>query len=224
MEQHSKIAVIGGGGRTGNFVVSELLARGYRIKLLLRNPDQAQKRVDLRHPFIEIIQGDAVEFGDVQRLISGCSAIISTVGQRDGEPLVASQATSHILKMLATDPSLAATRYVVLAGITVDTPFDKKGIAALQATQWMKSNFSWIYEDRQEFYQILARSDAAWTLVRVPLIGFTGNRGVLAADLFDAPSQQIDAVDIAIFMVDQLESNAFLRQAPFIGDVSNKNP
>ena len=42
MEQKIKIAVLGGGGRTGKYLVTQLLSQGYHLKLLLRNPEKLQ--------------------------------------------------------------------------------------------------------------------------------------------------------------------------------------
>ena len=36
MNQETTIAVLGGGGRTGKFLVSKLIDQGYRLKVLLR--------------------------------------------------------------------------------------------------------------------------------------------------------------------------------------------
>jgi hypothetical protein len=36
MKQNIKIAILGGGDRTGKFLVTQLIDQGYKIKLLLR--------------------------------------------------------------------------------------------------------------------------------------------------------------------------------------------
>lgn len=217
MEKKGKIAVIGGGGRTGKFLVDQLLAKGFQLKLLLREPANVPQVSANSNS--EIIKGDVLDYEQVRSLVKDCRAVISTVGQRKDEPLVASQATRNILSAIEeADPS-RSVRYILVAGINVDTPFDRKGTETVLATKWMQENFPLIHEDRQEAYRVLANSDVPWTLVRVPCIEFEGKKGRVEASLEDAPGQKISATDIASFLVSQLDDPAFVRQAPFIANV-----
>lgn len=217
MIQKAKIAVIGGGGRTGQYVVSQLLEKGFQLKLLLRNPQDFH----IKSSSIEIIKGDVLDPVAVGSLIEGCAAVISTVGQRPGEPLVASQATLNILEsMRNSGPRGPQIRYILVAGLNVDTPFDKKGPETQMATEWMKTNFPTIHDDRQKAYKILSESDLDWILVRVPFIEFIGDRAEVKADLEDSPGKKISAADIAGFLIGQLSDDTYLRKAPFIAEVS----
>jgi uncharacterized protein YbjT (DUF2867 family) len=42
MEQFIKIAVIGGTGKAGKYLVKKLINRGFKIKVLLRNPGKLE--------------------------------------------------------------------------------------------------------------------------------------------------------------------------------------
>ncbi|WP_240345218.1 NAD(P)-dependent oxidoreductase [Flavobacterium sp. CLA17] len=129
-----KIAVLGGGGRTGKYLVNQLLKQGFSVKILLRTPED----FTIQNSQIEIIKGDAVDENTIRLLLAGCQAVISTIGQRPGEPMVASRATSNILKAMK---EYSIKRYVLLAGLNIDTPFDKKGEKTTLATNWMKTNY-----------------------------------------------------------------------------------
>jgi uncharacterized protein YbjT (DUF2867 family) len=211
MKQLQKIAVIGGAGRTGQYVVKQLLEKGFHISLLLRNPDM----YTLSNPSVEVIKGDVLDAGVVNRLIGGCDAVISTVGQRKGEPLVASAATTNILNAMERT-GCREIRYVLLAGLNVDTPSDKKGPQTQEATDWMKATFPEIHEDRQRAYAILDQSPLNWTLVRVPFIEFNDERRDLKVSLTDCPGAKIGAADIAAFLIAQLTGDSYLRKVPFI--------
>ena len=211
MEQKINIAVLGGGGRTGKYLVTQLLSQGYNLKLLLRHPENFQ----IESQFIEIIQGDALDLETIRSLMKGCQAVISTVGQRKDEPLVASQATSNILKAMAEN---GIQRYILVAGLNVDTPFDKKGPETTTATEWMKTNFPLIHGDRQKAYSILSTSDVNWTLVRVPFIEFTNESGEIRVSLEDTPGKNISAGDIAGFLINQLNDDLYARKSPFIAN------
>jgi putative NADH-flavin reductase len=212
MEQKIKIAILGGGGRTGKYLVTQLLSQGYNIKLLLRSPENFQ----LESPFIEIIKGDAIDAEAIRSLVQGCQAVISTVGQRKDEPLVASQATMNILKAMT---EYGIKRYILVAGLNVDTPFDKKSPETITATEWMKMTFPVIHADRQKTYSILSTSDVNWTLVRVPFIEFTDTKGETIVSLEDCRGNKISANDIATFVIEQLSDETYVKKSPFIANV-----
>ena len=212
MEQKIKIAVLGGGGRTGKYLVTQLLSQGYYVKLLLRSPENFQ----LESPFIEIIKGDAIDAEAIHSLVQGCKAVISTIGQRKDEPLVASQATINILKAMT---AYGISRYILVAGLNVDTPFDKKSAKTIAATEWMKMNFPVIHEDRQKTYSILTSSDVNWTLVRVPFIEFTDTEGETIVSVEDCGGSKISANDIATFVIEQLSDETYIKKSPFIANV-----
>lgn len=205
-----KIAVIGGGGRTGQYVVNQLLEKGYSLRLLLRHPEE----FDIDSPLIEILQGDVLDEDAVKSLIEGCDAVLSTVGQRKDEPLVASSASIHILNAIGRRP----VRYILLAGLNVDTPTDRKGEETAKATEWMKATFPAMHADRQHSYSVLAASDAEWIMFRVPFIEFSGNHSEVKVNATDCPGSKINAADIATFMIAQLTDDTWLRKAPFISN------
>ena len=209
MNQNIKIAVFGGGGRTGKYLITQLVEKGYRVKLLLRNPES----FETKNPLIQVVQGDAIDFAIVNNLIDGCKAVISTIGQRPGEPLVAEQATSNILKAMSR---YGVKRYILVAGVNIDTPYDKKGPETIIATNWMKANFPTIQEDRQKAYSLLVESNINWTLVRVPFINFNSGTSDVNVGLDDCRGNKIDAGNIAAFLIGQLSEETYFKKAPFI--------
>lgn len=210
MKRIQKIAVIGGGGRTGQYLVNQLIEKDYSLKLLLRHPE----RFTFQSPLIEIVHGDVLNPAAVDALLQGCDAVLSTAGQRQDELLVASQASINVLNAIGTRP----VRYIVLAGLNVDTPTDRKSIETLKATEWMRTTFPAIHNDRQKSYSVLAESSVEWIMVRVPYIEFNGNRAEVRISATDSPGPRIDAADIAGFMIDQLTDDTWLRKAPFISN------
>lgn len=209
MKNIKKVAVLGGGGRTGKHLVNQLLKEGFGIKLLLRHPED----FTIQNSNIEIIKGDAIDSNSIRLLLEECDAVISTIGQRQGEPLVASSATANILKVMN---DFEIKRYILLVGLNIDTPFDKKSTKTEMATEWMKTNYPVIQEDRQKTYDLLVNSNVDWTMVRVPFIEFTDVNSEIVANLEDCPGDKINAGDIATFMVNQIRDGEFIRKSPFI--------
>jgi putative NADH-flavin reductase len=211
MTKNSAIAILGGNGRTGKFVVSKFIEQQFPIRLLLRNCENFKTK----HPLVEIIQGDATDPEAIDSLLVNCQAVINTIGQRNGEPLVAAKATGNILQAMNIHK---LRRYIVLAGLNIDTPFDKKGSQTDAATTWMKTNFPEIQEDRQKAYAMLLDSDVDWSMVRVPMIQYTGGKNKYTVSTIDCPGTSITAGDIADFLFQQLEETRYIRQAPFISN------
>ncbi len=211
MKKNIKIAILGGGGRTGKILVTQFINQGYSLKLLLRNPEN----FTIQSPLIEVLKGDAIDAESIRFLIQDCQAVISTVGQRKDEPLVFSRATINVLNSME---EFRIKRYILLAGLNVDTPFDKKSPKTSIATQWMKTNFPRPHADRQKAYSILSKSNANWTLVRVPLIEFSSVKGKIIVNLEDCKGDKISAIDIATFLIEQLFDKRYIKKAPFIAN------
>ncbi|KAF2080436.1 NAD(P)-dependent oxidoreductase [Flavobacterium sharifuzzamanii] len=212
MKNISKVAVLGGGGRTGKYLVNELLENGFSVKLLLRNPDN----FTIQNQKIEIIKGDAIDDESISLLLRDCQAVISTVGQRLGEPMVASQSTKNVLNAMN---EYGIQRYVLLAGLNIDTPFDKKSAKTIMSTDWMKANFPEIQKDRQFTYDLLYDSEVDWTQVRVPLIIFSDDSNEISINLDDCLGDEITALDISKFLVKEMVESNYIRQSPFISAV-----
>lgn len=212
MKNISKVAVLGGGGRTGKYLVNQLLENGFSVKLLLRNLDD----FTIQNSKIEIIKGDAINEESINLLLKDCQAVLSTIGQRPGEPMVASQATKNVLNAMKHND---VKRYVLLAGLNIDTPFDKKGSKTIMATDWMKTNFPEIQKDRQLTYDLLVDCKIDWTQVRVPLIVFSDDSSEISVNLEDCLGEKISALDISKFMVKEMIESDYIRQSPFISAI-----
>lgn len=212
MKNILKVAVLGGGGRTGKYLLNQLLENGFSVKLLLRNPDT----FSIQNSKIEIIKGDALSEESISVLLRDCQAVISTIGQRMGEPMVASQATKNVLNAM---DAYGIQRYLLLAGLNIDTPFDKKSPKTIMASDWMKTNFPEIQKDRQFTYDLLIDSKVDWTQVRVPLIVFSDETNEISVSLEDCLGDKITALDISKFLVKEMEESNYLRQSPFISAI-----
>jgi putative NADH-flavin reductase len=212
MEQEIIIAVIGGTGKAGKFLVKELINQGFQIRVLTRNPS----KIDTTNKQLEKIIGDITNYKSVYSLLEGCTSVISTLGQSKGEDPVFSIAAQNIVRAMN---QLRIKRYVVLTGLTIDTQFDKKGFSTKLKSSIMKILFKNIIKDKQKEYEILLASDLEWTVVRVPFIDLTESKQKLLINLTDCPGKRISSTDLACFLIDQLSSREFVRQAPFISNI-----
>lgn len=212
MKQQIKLAILGGTGKSGKYLVKQLLDQGFHLKLLLRKPENFQ----LTSSLIEMVEGDARKPECIRALVQGCDAVISTLGQPRGEASIFSTATRNIIEAMM---AYKISRYIVTTGLNVDTPFDKKGSKTKVATDWMKSTYPETTFDKQVEFDVLSKSAINWTLVRLPLIEQTDERRKLAVSLEDCPGDTISATDLARFLIDQLSDELYSRKAPFIANI-----
>jgi putative NADH-flavin reductase len=214
MKSTEKIAVIGGTGKSGKYIVKALIAKGYNLNLLVRNPE----RFTNPHALINVTIGDVTDYPVLQSLLHGCDAIISTLGMGipPGSPTIFSEATKNILRAMN---EIGVSRYIVTTGLNVDTHLDKKGPVTKLATEWMYANYPKSTKDRQLEYELLSASDILWTLVRLPLIDQTDVQEEISVSLEDCPGEKISAKSLAYFLIEQIDGVGFLKKAPFIANI-----
>lgn len=207
------IAVIGGTGKSGTYLVKALLHKGFKIKMLVRNPEH----VTFSNPLAETIIGNVEDYNAVLQTVTGCDVIISTLGLGipPSVPTIFSTATAHILKAMQ---ETGVYRYIVTAGLNVDAPGDAKGPAAKAATEWMYAHYPTSTHNRQEEYNLLAESSAGWTMVRLPMIELTDDAPDIITSLADCPGTAISAASLAGFLIAQIDDGGFIRKAPFIAN------
>ncbi|QHS56774.1 NAD(P)H-binding protein [Mucilaginibacter sp. 14171R-50] len=206
------LAVIGGTGKAGRYLVKQLLLQNFRIKLLHRKPET----LSLDSPHIEVIKGDARDYNAIYTLLTGCDAVLSCLSQPVGEPSIFSDAARNILKAMHI---LNISRYITIAGLNVDTPNDHKSAQTQFGTNWMYENYPATTKDRQVEYQLLADSKTDWTMIRLPLIDQTDDARAITVSLVDCPGSSISATSLALFMIKALKNGEYIKQAPFIADV-----
>jgi len=214
MKNQLKIAVIGGTGKSGKYLIHQLIRQGFQFKILVRNPENFKTIT----PLAEVVIGNVGDYNSVHSLIDGCDAVISTLGMGNppSEPSIFSQSTTHVIKaMIACN----VKRYIVTTGLNVDTPFDKKSAKTAFATDWMKKTYPVSTANKQSEYDILTTSNIDWTLVRLPLIEQTDARGQLNISLEDCLGDKISATDLACFLIKQLSDSTYIKKAPFIANI-----
>ncbi|WP_343633704.1 NAD(P)H-binding protein [Fluviicola sp.] len=209
--KQDKIAVIGGTGKSGTYLVQELMRRSIPVKLLLRTSSS----FETDNPLIEIVRGDARDYEAIHKLLEGCIAVISTLGQPKGERSIFSDATGNILRAMKAH---GINRYLVTTGLNVNAPGDAKNEQTRMATEWMYQNFPETTKDKQAEYELLAGSNADWTMVRLPRIIQTEEHFPVKVDLKDCPGEKISAADLACFLADQLSGEEYIRKSPFLAN------
>lgn len=204
-----KIAVIGGTGKSGQYLVKNLLEKGHSLKLLVRHPEN----FTIQNSLIEMVKGDVRDEAAVRSLIEGTDIVMSTLGQPKGEKSIFSDAAKNIIGAMN---HYGISRYIVTTGLSVNTASDQKNERVKMATDWMYQNYPETTADKQKEYELLMESSLDWTLVRLPLIHLAEESFKTETSLTDCKGESISATDLAEFMASQIENSEYIRKSPFL--------
>jgi len=108
MKHKLKIAVIGGTGKSGKYLVRELLKQGYNFKVLIRSPENFK----IESNQIEVVYGNVDNYETVRKLLEGCQVILSALGSGipHSKPTIFTSGTHNIIKAMK---ELGLRRYVL---------------------------------------------------------------------------------------------------------------
>lgn len=212
MDNSCKIAIIGGTGKVGRHIAFRALENGYQVRMLVRNP----KKLTVRDDRIEIVEGNAQNLKDIQKLLKDCQIVINTFGQPLKEKQIYSSVTENILEVM-TD--LQIDRYIGVTGGSLTINGDKKSIINRVGAKLFEVFYSNMMIDKKKEWQILKDNKLIkWTLIRLPFIVDGKEIGDIKEDLTDMPGTKITNRDIATFIINQIENLKYVQKAPFISN------
>ena len=207
------IALLGATGMVGGFVLQQALAEGYEIRALARTP----VKLDALKHRITIVQGDARDPAAIEALLHGSDVVISALGpvKADGAAakMISTTATGHITRLM---PEHDIQRYIVVSGAAVVMPDDDRNLTGWLMQKMASLALSDALEDKQAEYRLLADSPVQWTLVRCPLIEAEPFQSKPRASLETPTSFHLRAGELAYFLIEQINSEEFLRKGPFL--------
>ncbi|MBN1499101.1 MAG: NAD(P)H-binding protein [Spirochaetes bacterium] len=209
--EKKKIAIIGGSGKVGTFLVRQCIDNNIKIRLLLRSPE----RFHLQNSLIEIVKGDARNIDCINELVTGCTCVINAVSTPKGEKPFFSQMTQNLLHAMSQS---SIKRYILVTGLVIDVPGDKKGVSTRMKSALMKFIFPEIIAEKAEDYRLLSQSELEWTVVRIPYLDLKKKSGKTYVNLKDCKGRSISGEDLADFLINQIDREEFIKKAPFLSN------
>ena len=205
----TRILIVGATGGTGRQLVAQALKRGFAVTALVRDP--ARLRVD--HPKLTVVQGDVLDPGSLEAAMSGQEAVVSALGHKRYYPTrILSEGTRNILRAMAKN---AVPRLVCETSLGIGDGAGRLGLYYTFFTIPVILPFYFWDKTRQE--RLIAESGVEWVIVRPGVLTNGDKRGSLrhghrvGSFLWTV---RISRADVADFMLNQLESDAYLRAAP----------
>lgn len=204
-----RIAIIGGSRGTGLATAREALHRGHEIVIVSRSdPCLIQDRV-------RWLAGDARDSTVLERALDGCSATVTALGitQPWKNTSLFSQAAVALVRAMHNSD---LKRTVLITGLGAGDSRGHQG--------WLFDNvffpvfLSRSYTDKDRAEAVLRKSDLDWTIVRPGKLTNGPQKGNVEALLTPDTYRfgTISRTDVAAFVMDCIEKDAFLRLTPQI--------
>ncbi len=198
------ITVFGATGMVGKQIVKQALWKGHNVKAFGRNIN----KLEIEDDKLELIKGTVFDDEAVENAIKGSDAILSALGGAfDGVDKTRSLGIKKIIEQMK---KTGLKRIIAIGGMGVlNTP---DGHLIVDSNHYPQQYLPVGKEHLQAFTHLKA-SNLDWTFVCPPNIidaEVTGEYKALANFPPEGESR-INSGDLALFMISELERNAFLK-------------
>ncbi len=130
MSTHHRVLLLGGTGRTGSLVLTQLLERGVAVRAIVRSADRLPAGA-AGNPRLEVVEADllALPIGQLAGHLDGCDTVISCLGHTIsargifGSPrLLVEGAVRRVHEAVGVRPSADPVRLVLMSSVSVNLP------------------------------------------------------------------------------------------------------
>ena len=203
------VLIVGATGGTGRQLVAQALERGLTVTALVRDP----ARLTIAHPHLTVVRGDVLDGDSVTAAMRGQEAVLSALGHKRYFPpnRILSEGTRNVLRAMEAH---GVSRFVCETSLGIGDSAGRLGIYYSFFTIPVILPFYYWDKTRQE--RIISSSPLEWVIVRPGLLTNGAKRGRYRHGRVGSFfwTMRISRADVADFMLNQLESDAYLRTAP----------
>jgi uncharacterized protein YbjT (DUF2867 family) len=207
----SKILVVGATGGTGRSIVTQALARGDEVTVLVRSPEKAGALKGAK-----VVAGDARDEAALRKALKGQDAVVSALGTPASpfrEVTLLSTATRALVSAMNSEH---VSRLVCITGLGAGDSAGHGGFVFDNVIYPLLLRKVYADKNRQE--AIVRDSGLDWVLVRPSVLNDKPGRNEMRAldDLSGFHGGTISRADVASFVLDQVRGNTWLHRAPLI--------
>lgn len=206
-----RVLVLGATGGVGRLVVENGLKRGHEVTALVRSPEKVG---DLASP-VTVVTGDALDPRAVANAVTGQSAVIYALGAGNVRHTSLFSDSTRVLLTAMTQH--AVRRLICVTGVGAG---DTKGHGGFLYDRLVYPLFTkGVYADKDKQESLIRESQTDWTIVRPAPFRNARPSGPLrvVTDVDNITLRRIARVEVAEFLIDELEQNRYVRQSVFIG-------
>jgi putative NADH-flavin reductase len=204
-----KIAVFGATGGTGRELVGQALERGHHVTAQARSPE---KLAGLGHANLDVVRGDVLDQTDVERAVTGQEAVLCAIGSGAERTTLREDGTRHIVEAMG---ATGVRRLICLSSLGVGDSRANLGFFTRYLVVGVFLRHAFADHEGQE--AVIRNSVLDWTIVRPPHLKEGPQTGEYRYGF--PPTDRsiqgwISRADVADFMLNQLDSDTYLRQSP----------
>jgi putative NADH-flavin reductase len=205
-----RVLIIGASKGIGLQTTRQALEAGHHVRAMARS------EISLSHPKLEKVRWDALNPQDVEAALNGMDVVIQTLGVGLGDLFRPVHLFSDATKVLVgTMQAQGVKRLISVTGFGAGD--SRASISCLQRLPFQVV-FGRAYEDKSRQERLIMDSSLDWTIARPGVL--TGGSNTGRYPVLDEPSQWrngiISRLDVAEFLVHQIEDQTFLRKAPVL--------
>lgn len=203
------IAVFGATGGTGQQVVQQALAAGHSVTALVRDPS----RLAAQDERLTVVEGDVLDRAKVDETVSGADVVIVSLGNTSNNPdYIVSRGTEVIVDAMTA--AGIPMRLIVVSSLGVGESRDQVPFAFKML---MNTVLKKAMDDKERQEALVKASGFDWIIVRPGGLTNGPATGSYKAGVdVRLTAGQVSRADVAAFVLQQLDDDTYLRQAPAI--------
>lgn len=212
-----KIIIFGATGNVGKHLVQQALFNGHQVRAFGRNVHVAAYlpvEASVQEENLEFVQGALFDDNEVFNAIKGCDAVLSAIG---GDFTGIDKTRTLGLKNIIKQMERAGVKRIIAVGgsgiLNANDPANAN-LLLVDHKDYPKKYVP-VGKEHQKAYEMLLESDLNWTMVGSPEILNNAATGIFSTAANQEPESNnytINAGDLALFMLKELEKNEFVKQ------------
>jgi uncharacterized protein YbjT (DUF2867 family) len=214
-ERRMKLALFGGTGRTGLWVIKEGLDRGHEISALVRSPE----KIDVESPRLHLLTGSPLQIDDVRATITGTEAVACCLNiNRKNDTPWAKVTTPENLISECIKNCIDVMHEEGIARIITISAFgvgDTKAALGVFGRMFLYgTNIKYAYLDHERQERLLSASDLDWTILRPTFLGRKNDTGTVIASINGQPKPRgsVARRNVARFILDCAEKGIHVKE------------
>ena len=201
------VTIFGATGMVGKQLIKTALHKGHTVKAFGRNVYTSGL---VEHENLEVIQGALFDEGQVRKAVSGSDAVLSALGgAADGTDKTRSLGMKNIVAQME---KAGIKRIIAVGGKGVLD--DENGELLLESPSYPRQYIP-VGIEHFKALEFLEQSTLDWTMVAPPDIidaEATGEYIAVKKTLPSPNTDKVNAGDLALFMVNELDKKAFVKE------------
>jgi len=211
MYSGNTIAVLGGTGIIGTYIIKQLLISGYKIKIL----ETTRSELVINNDQISVIEGRADDYLSILKLLENSTTVINAVAAEDRFNPNNSFITNLVLKAAK---NFDIKKYINISDFLLELPEDRRSLRTRVFSHFKKLAYPRLADDLQKEYKLLQQNNLNWVFVRYAAISEKPKSNQIKTCLDDCPGKFIHPDSIANFVVSLITDNTYVHKAPFVSN------